>query len=98
MDKIDLSQFDVSNFDPNAILRGAQLTLVGGKACPSRYRHDSSILTRPDSQSGSPEPGSLHLGPLPPSCYCCSCRHRYPCHRRHTRTLRLLHQASKHGH
>ncbi|RII19181.1 hypothetical protein CUC08_Gglean001845 [Alternaria sp. MG1] len=29
MDKIDLSQFDVSNFDPNAILRGAQLTLVG---------------------------------------------------------------------
>jgi hypothetical protein len=30
MDKIDLSQFDVSNFDPNAILRGAQLTLVGG--------------------------------------------------------------------
>jgi len=30
MDKIDMSQFDVSNFDPNAILRGAQLTLVGG--------------------------------------------------------------------
>jgi len=29
MDKIDMSQFDVSNFDPNAILRGAQLTLVG---------------------------------------------------------------------
>ncbi|KAL6710554.1 hypothetical protein ACN47E_008602 [Coniothyrium glycines] len=29
MDKIDISNFDVSNFDPNAILRGAQLTLVG---------------------------------------------------------------------
>ena len=23
--------YDMSNFDPNAILRGAQLTLVGGK-------------------------------------------------------------------
>ncbi|EUC30653.1 hypothetical protein COCCADRAFT_103308 [Bipolaris zeicola 26-R-13] len=29
MDKIDIANFDVSNFDPNAILRGAQLTLVG---------------------------------------------------------------------
>ncbi len=29
MDKIDASSFDVSNFDLNAILRGAQLTLVG---------------------------------------------------------------------
>jgi len=38
MDKIDMSQFDVSNFDPNAILRGAQLTLVGGKLRPSWYR------------------------------------------------------------
>jgi hypothetical protein len=38
MDKIDMSQFDVSNFDPNAILRGAQLTLVGGKLSPSWYR------------------------------------------------------------
>lgn len=26
-----MDNFDVSNFDPNAILRGAQLTLVGGK-------------------------------------------------------------------
>jgi hypothetical protein len=25
-----MDNFDVSNFDPNAILRGAQLTLVGG--------------------------------------------------------------------
>ena len=24
-------QFDVSHFDPNAVLRGMQLTLVGGK-------------------------------------------------------------------
>jgi hypothetical protein len=24
----------MSNFDPNAILRGAQLTVVGGKQCP----------------------------------------------------------------
>ncbi|KAE8837694.1 hypothetical protein PTNB73_04297 [Pyrenophora teres f. teres] len=29
MDKVDVSQFDISNFDLNAILRGAQLTLVG---------------------------------------------------------------------
>lgn len=26
-----MDTFDVSNFDPNAILRGAQLTLVGGR-------------------------------------------------------------------
>jgi hypothetical protein len=32
MDKIDVSKFDMSNFDLNAILRGAQLTLVGGMA------------------------------------------------------------------
>jgi len=25
-----MDNFDMSNFDPNAILRGAQLTLVGG--------------------------------------------------------------------
>lgn len=25
-------QFDVSHFDPNAVLRGAQLTLVGGES------------------------------------------------------------------
>jgi len=31
MDKVDVSQFDMSNFDLNAILRGAQLTLVGGE-------------------------------------------------------------------
>jgi hypothetical protein len=45
MDKIDLSQFDVSNFDPNAILRGAQLTLVGGKLCPSWCRERQPHLT-----------------------------------------------------
>ena len=36
MDKIDMANFDVSNFDPNAILRGAQLTLVGGMLLPIR--------------------------------------------------------------
>lgn len=35
MDKIDIANFDVSNFDPNAILRGAQLTLVGGMLLPT---------------------------------------------------------------
>jgi hypothetical protein len=28
----------MSNFDPNAILRGAQLTVVGGKKCPIHCR------------------------------------------------------------
>lgn len=32
IDKEKLKQkFDISNFDLNAVLRGAQLTLVGGK-------------------------------------------------------------------
>lgn len=49
MDKIDMSQFDVSNFDPNAILRGAQLTLVGGKSSHHGIVSDSSILIPPQS-------------------------------------------------
>lgn len=28
----NMDNFDLSNFDPNAILRGAQLTLVGGES------------------------------------------------------------------
>lgn len=32
MDREKLKKsFDISHFDPNAVLRGAQLTLVGGK-------------------------------------------------------------------
>lgn len=31
-------ELDVSNFDPNAVLRGAQLTLVGGTATSENHR------------------------------------------------------------
>ena len=37
LDKEKLKKkFDISNFDINAVLRGIQLTLVGG-ACPSHH-------------------------------------------------------------
>lgn len=32
---VNMDVLDVSNFDPNAILRGAQLTLVGGRLAPA---------------------------------------------------------------
>ena len=36
LDKQELKQaFDISHFDLNAILRGAQLTFVGGTSVPS---------------------------------------------------------------
>lgn len=33
----------MSNFDPNAILRGAQLTVVGGKSSPANSRVQASV-------------------------------------------------------
>ena len=31
-----MDNFDMSNFDPNAVLRGMQLTLVGGESSRTR--------------------------------------------------------------
>jgi hypothetical protein len=67
-----MDSLDVSNFDLNAILRGAQLTLVGGRSWSPLHR--SQALTCASSKSSSPESGHLHVGPLPPSCHCCSSR------------------------
>ena len=49
MSNFDVSKFDVSNFDLNAILRGAQLTLVGGQYIvdsPSRCLLSLCIVNR----------------------------------------------------
>ncbi|KAH8724472.1 hypothetical protein GQ44DRAFT_618067 [Phaeosphaeriaceae sp. PMI808] len=40
-----MDSFDVSNFDLNAILRGAQLTLVGGKTLVNRALQNPAIFT-----------------------------------------------------
>jgi hypothetical protein len=37
-----MDNFDVSNFDPNAMLRGAQLTLVGGMFPHLHSKHQLS--------------------------------------------------------
>lgn len=36
----------MSNFEPNAIIRGAQLTLVGGSCSPRHFLKFSQRLTR----------------------------------------------------
>jgi hypothetical protein len=65
----------MSNFDPNAILRGAQLTLVGGTT-HRRLILDSYPLTCACSQSCPPKPRTIHIRSLPTSssrcgCWCC---------------------------
>lgn len=71
----------MSNFDPNAILRGAQLTLVGGRdqrpTTNDQHLLCEQILTRAHSQSCPPEPRTFYIRPLPPSCTRCSCWSSY---------------------
>lgn len=66
--------FDISHFDLNAILRGVELTLVGGmhQIPPSCCQ----ALT-PSSQQISSEPGFVQFRTLPTGCYCCR---RWHCH------------------
>lgn len=56
------AKLDVSNFEPNAILRGMQLTLVGGESrtarvVPACTTNQCSTTYSPESLA---EPGHLH--------------------------------------
>lgn len=70
-------QPSMSNFDPNAILRGAQLTLVGGMECLWTIAL-CGILTWAQSKPRTPESRSFHVRSLPSSSACCSCGNRHP--------------------
>ena len=91
LDKAKLKkQFDVSNFDLNAIIRGFQLTLVGGRhqSLSSRtvlkpeYPNHPKSLFRPRTDRYSPprtpEPRYIHLAALQAGRHCRRCRHRHP--------------------
>ena len=62
------AKFDMSHFDLNAVLRGIQLTFVGGAQPPPREHFPAPPvnlnLTEPASQPRPPEPRHLHKPPL----------------------------------
>lgn len=75
IDKAKLKKkFDLSHFDLNAILRGIQLTLVGGMLI------NQTLETNTDSTSPPrpPEPRPLQLGTLQASRHSHRSRHRRP--------------------
>lgn len=85
-------QFDVSNFDPNAVLRGMQLTLVGGESVsvPIFLSATMICLTLCRSASRLAKPGSLHERSLSASCHRRGYRYRYQAPRSHS--CRVLHR------
>lgn len=78
--------FDLSHFDPNAVIRGAQLTLVGGKMLSidkyyCGYRRPLVLTSSaPPSATCLAESWHLHYRSLPTSCDSSSCRN---CHQAH---------------
>ncbi len=89
MDKEKLRKaFDFSHFDVNAVLRGVQLTLVGGKQSytPGHMPLDTILLADTDiedSSKGPPESRPFHIPTLPSSSHRCGLGHSYPladCH------------------
>jgi hypothetical protein len=60
----------VSNFDPNVILRGAQLTVVGGKPMHG-HSLPSVVANHIPSSSSITEPKALHIRTLQAGSYCC---------------------------
>lgn len=81
LDKAKLKkQFDISHFDLNAIIRGIQLTLVGGtqpNECPNCCSRNQA-LTRSNSPASTAEPRDLYLAALQAGRHCRCCRHCHP--------------------
>lgn len=76
------SKFDLSHFDLNAVLRGIQLTFVGGPytrpAIPQTPMRRSILTFRATSQPRPPEPRPLHQPPLQAGCVRRGCGDRHP--------------------
>lgn len=76
--------FDVSHFDLNAVLRGIQLTLVGGERLSLPSLAWQLMIDDICSSQGSPEPRRLHLRTLQASSHSCGLWYRHS--RRHSRS------------
>lgn len=87
-------KLQVSNFEPNSIIRGAQLTVVGGKLRHFDKSRSISLLEQLTdnyySIPSTPKPSSLHLGPLQASCHSRGYWHRYPPRNLHSREKCVL--------
>lgn len=74
--KSEQSRLGMSNFDLNAILRGAQLTVVGGELYPGPRRVAELILRC--STPRSAESTSVYFRPLPTGCAGSCSRYCHP--------------------